>query len=168
MRTQPDPQSQSTSLTAHGPIRNPDAVLHYLATVTPSMSAGMTMSLFLNANHTPVGYCHYPVTLFRQLGPTPKDIFRAATSVSTVFVILIQQHPTQGTGPFDIGDEQRQQASKYALAGQLLDIPVLDYMVINDTHRVSLLIDDRDELNRVAKEYVQRLANPLNIDPCRN
>lgn len=168
MRTHPDPQSHTASLAPRGPIRNPDAVLQYLATMTPSMSAGMTMSLFLNADHTPVGYCQYPLTLFRQTGPAPKDIFRAATSVSTVFVILIQQHPTQETGPFEIGEDQRQQASKCALAGQLLEIPVLDYLVINNTHRVSLLIDDRDELNRIARAYVQRLANPLYMDPCQN
>ncbi len=106
--------------------------------------------------------------LFSPEGPEPKTIFSKALEHGAAFVILVQQHAQQVSGVFELAEEQLQHASKCALAGQLLDIPVLDYLIMNQTHNKSLLIDYRDDINRSAREYAQRFASPLTSQICLN
>jgi DNA repair protein RadC len=161
---------QAKESTAHPsrPIRNPDAVLRYVANAVPTLTAGSTIIVLLDRAHHPLTYCEQVWDCFSPEGPTPHTIFANAVKHGATFVILVQQHAQLDAGAFLVTEAQLQHASKCALAGQLLDIPVLDYLIVNRTHNKSLLIDYRDDINRSAREYAQRFANPLTGQVCLN
>lgn len=161
-------EPRESALSPSTPIRNPDAVLRYVASASPIFTPGMTVIILLDRGHRPLGCCAQTRDCFSPEGPDPKTIFSEAITYHAALVILVQHHALQDSGAFDLAEEQLQHASKCALAGQLLDIPVLDYLIMNQTHNKSLLIDYRGEINRAAREYAQRSATPLTSQLCLN
>jgi len=65
----------------------------------------------------------------------PRELFREAINASAASVILAHNHPSGDPAP---SDEDIELTKKLAEAGQMLDIPVLDHIILGDGKYVSL------------------------------
>ncbi len=154
------------SLNPSPPIRHPTGVTAHLQRVGVQLAAGSVVALFLDHHNLPIHHVRYDWRALSPEGPHPREIFWEAMNIGARFVILVHRHLTLETGAFEPDVEQLHYASHCALTGQLLGVPVLDYLIVNETVSVSLLIDHRQDLTTIAR----RLARPqMPISPvCLN
>lgn len=149
-------------------IRRPQDVRLYLRTLHLQIPPGDTLMLALDQHHRPVGRHHFPYTPLHPLGPHPRDIFKAAFTQHAARLILVSSHPHIRRGAFTPTDEQLNYAAQCSLAGQLLNLPLVDHLMLNETELESLLLNFHDKLSRYALRYSQQHANPLLTNLCPN
>lgn len=149
-------------------IRRPQDVLLYLRALRLQIPPGDTLMLALDQHHRPVGRHHFPYTPLHPLGPHPRDVFKAAFTQHAARLILISSHPHIRRGAFTPTDEQLNYAAQCSLAGQLLNLPLVDHLMLNETELESLLLNFHDKLSRYALRYSQQHANPLLTNLCPN
>ncbi|UVT22720.1 MAG: hypothetical protein H8K03_21800 (plasmid) [Nitrospira sp.] len=149
-------------------IRRPQDVLLYLRTLRLNIPPGDTILLALDQHHSPVGRHSFPYTPLHPLGPTPQDVFKIAFTQRANRLILVSSHPRIRRGAFTPTDDQLNYAAQCSLAGQLLNLPLVDHLMLNETELESLLLNFHDKLSRYALRYSQQQANPLLINLCPN
>jgi len=151
-----------TGSAIHGShIGSPRDVIRCLHQVTPVLMPGDSLVLFLDreqhvTTHLRVGYD--PLC---PIGPPIHMIFREAFTQHASQLLMVAMHPSCRTGPLVPAADVIQYAVRCSLAGQLLDLRLIDYLICNDTDSQSLLIDYRDELYRSALHYSHQQANGL-------
>lgn len=150
------------------PIRSPQDVLRYLSTTLSGIDTGASLVLFLDRHHAPLGHHYWPTDGFHPVGPSVQQIFAEAFHQHAHALIIIQRHATQDHGAFRPTEDILEHASKCALTGQLLDVQLIDYLLVNHTHNQSLILNFHDTLYRYAREYAERHANPLATPVCLN
>jgi DNA repair protein RadC len=129
---------------------------------------GESLVLFLNREQQVINHLHLAYDPFCPIGPSIQLVFREAFARHASRLVIVAGHPSCRTGPFVPARDYVQHAAKCSLAGQLLDLRLIDYLVCNSTDAQSLLIDFRDELYRHALHYSQQLANVFPFDLCQN
>lgn len=149
-------------------IRKPEDVLHYLRALHLHIPPGDTIMLCLDQTNIPIGRHYFPYNPLNAVGPHPQHIFKEALIQQTARLILIAAHPHIRKGPFSPTDEQLNYAAQCSLAGQLLNLPLVDYLLMNETGIESLLLNFHDKLSRYALRYSQQHANPLLNNLCPN
>lgn len=152
----------------HTRIRRPQDVLMYLRTLRLHIPPGDTIMLSLDQHYRPVGRQYFPYNPVHTLGPHPQDIFKAAFTLKAARVILVTSHPLTRRGPFTPTEEQLNYAAQCSLAGQLLNLPIVDHLLLNETELESLLLNFHNQLSRYALRYSQQHANPLLTNVCPN
>ena len=157
-----------TSSLPQSRIRRPQDVRLYLRTLHLQIPPGDTLMLALDQHHRPVGRHHFPYTPLHPLGPHPRDVFKAAFTQHAARLILVSSHPHIRRGAFTPTDEQLNYAAQCSLAGQLLNLPLVDHLMLNETELESLLLNFHDKLSRYALRYSQQHANPLLTNLCPN
>jgi DNA repair protein RadC len=149
-------------------IRKPQDILMYLRTLRLTIPQRDTMMLCLDQFSRPIDRHYFPYNPVSPLGPHPQDIFKAAFTHKASRIILISSHPLIRRGPFTPTEEQLNYAAQCSLAGQLLNLPIVDHLMLNDTVFESLLLDFHNQLSRYALRYSQQHANPLLTNLCPN
>lgn len=149
-------------------ISSPIDVLRYLKQTQLRLQPGDTLALLLTLTHVPIGHLQYPASPLHPQGPGLQDIFHSAFTHHAARLLLLTVHPTCRNGPFMPSDQMCQLAARFSLAGQLLDLRLIDYLICNDTNLQSLILNFRDELYRYALFYSQQQANPLSHVICQN
>jgi DNA repair protein RadC len=143
-------------------------VLHCLRQVTPALMPGDSLVLFLDREQQVLTYLRLAADPFCPIGPPIQLVFREAFAQRASRLVIVARHPSCRTGPFMPTGDSVQHAAKCSLAGQLLDLRVIDYLVCNETNSQSLLIDYRDELHRYALQYSHQQAHMLPPEICPN
>ncbi len=95
-------------------------------------------------------------------------MFKIAFTQRANRLILVSSHPRIRRGAFTPTDDQLNYAAQCSLAGQLLNLPLVDHLMLNETELESLLLNFHDKLSRYALRYSQQQANPLLINLCPN
>ena len=149
-------------------IRRPQDVLLYLRALRLHIPPGDTLMLALDQHHSPVGRHYFPYNPLHPLGPHPQDVFKVAFTQQAARLILVSSHPQIRRGAFTPTDEQLNYAAQCSLAGQLLNLPLVDHLMLNETKLESLLLNFHDKLSRYALRYSQQHANPLLTNLCPN
>ncbi len=152
----------------HTRIRKPQDVLIYLKTLRLHLLPGDTIVLSLNQDSRPITRQYFPYNPVHTLGPHTQDIFKAAFAHKAARIILISSHPLIRRGPFTPTEEQLNYAAQCSLAGQLLNLPIIDHLMVNETICESLLLNFHNQLSRYALRYSQQHANPLLTNICPN
>jgi DNA repair protein RadC len=158
----------TSALSNQPPIRKPEDILDYLRALHIQILPGDTLMLSLNHANIPIGRHLFPYNPINIVGPHPQQVFRVALIQQTARLILVSAHPHIRRGPFSPTDEQLNHAAQCSLTGQLLNLPLLDYLLLNDTSIESLLLNFHDKLSRYALRYSQQHANPLLTNLCQN
>lgn len=149
-------------------IGKPEDVLLYLRSARLTLQPGDTLLLALNHTNTPIGHHSFASHPIQTEGPSAQALFREAIQQHATRAIILCSHPVIRQGPFTPTDEMLHHAAKCSLAGKLLDLPIVDYLVMNETVLESLLMDFHDRLCRLALRYSQQHANPLVSPQCPN
>lgn len=149
-------------------IRSPRDVLHCVRQMPPALMPGESLVLFLDREQQVLTHLHMAYDPFSPIGPPIQLVFQEAFAQHASRLVIVARHPSCRIGPFMPAGDYVQHAAKCSLAGQLLDLRLIDYLVCNDTETQSLLINFRDELYRYALHYSQQLANVLPPDICPN
>jgi len=149
-------------------IRRPEDVLRYLQALHLKIAPGDTIMLCLDLANIPIRRHSFPYNPLNTVGPHPRHIFREALTQQAARLILVSAHPHIRRGPFSPTDEQLDHAAQCSLAGHLLHLPLIDYLLLNATDLESLLLNFHDKLSRYALRYSQRHANPLLNNLCPN
>ena len=149
-------------------IGSPRDVLRCLQQITPGLMPGESLVLFLDREQQVLTYLHMAYDPFCPIGPSIQNIFRDAFARQASRLVIVTSHPSCRTGPFIPAGDYVQHAAKCSLAGQLLDLRLIDYLVCNTTDTQSLLLDFRDELYRYALHYSQQVASAYPPDLCPN
>ena len=129
---------------------------------------GESLVLFLDREQQVVTYLHMAYDPFCPIGPSIQLVFREAFARHASRLVIVARHPSCRTGPFMPAEDYFLHAAKCSLAGQLLDLRLVDYLLCNDTDSQSLLINFRDELYRYALQYSQEQAHLVPQDLCPN
>ena len=143
-------------------------VLRCLHGVMPVLAPGDSLVLLLNREQRLRMRIQVPADLFHPVGPPVQQVFREAFSHLANRLVIATIHPSCRTGSFMPAKDHFQHAAKCSLAGQLLDLRLVDYLIGNDTHSHSLLIDFRDELYRYALQNSQEHAHVVPYNLCPN
>lgn len=149
-------------------IGSPRDVLDCLRQVTPALMPGESVVLFLDRAQQVLTHLHMAYDHFSPIGPSIQLVFRAAFAQHASRLVIVASHPSCRAGPFMPAEDSIQHAAKCSLAGQLLELRLVDYLVCNTTDAQSLLINFPDELYRYALHYSQQLAHAHPPDLCPN
>ena len=149
-------------------IGSPRDVLRCLRHISPALMPGESLVLFLDREQQVLSHLHRAYDPFCPIGPSIQVVFREAFARQASRLVIVGSHPSCRTGPFMPAGEYIQHAAKCSLAGQLLDLRLIDYLVYNNTDTQSLLINFADELYRYALHYSQQLVHPYPPDLCPN
>lgn len=149
-------------------IGSPRDVLRYLRQITPALMPGESVVLFLDKEQQVLTHLHMAYDPFSPMGPSIQLVFREAFARHASRFVIVARHPSCHTGPFMPAGDYIQHAAKCSLAGQLLDLRLIDYLICTDTDTQSLLLNLRDELYRYALHYSQQLANAHLPEICPN
>jgi len=172
MRTSQSPNIMLPIATTTSPnqarIRKPEDVLHYLQALRLQIAPGDTIMLCLDQTNIPIGKHYFPYNPIHTVGPHTQQVFKEALTQQAARLILVSAHPLIRRGPFSPTDDQLNHAAQCSLAGQLLTLPLVDYLLINETGIESLLLNFHDKLSRYALRYSQQHANPLLTNLCPN
>lgn len=169
--TTPQPMTYhvaTTATTRGGIIGKPEDALGYLRLSKIQLQPGDTLLICLDSRNVPIGHQFFAYHPIQTDGPPPQEIFRHAMDRHASRVLLLCSHPLIPHGPFMPTETMLNHAAKCSLAGKLLDVQVVDYLVMNASVIESLLMDFHDRLCRLALRYSQQHANPLFTPLCPN
>ena len=154
--------------TPHTPITSPEDALRHVLNVKERRDPGDSLVLFLDTRQRVIGHLYLAADALH-VGRLPiQTIFKAAFVSEASRILVATRHPRCQTGVFVPAEDWLHQAAQLSLAGQLLDLRVIDHLIYNDTDVQSLLLNYQDELYRAALHYSQRQANPLFHAICPN
>ena len=94
----------------------------------------------------------------------PREIFYPATELNAASVILIHNHPSGDALP---SQKDTQVVEKIAQAGEIMGIPVIDFIIISENGHYSFFEKLRDQNNSfdyVADGFQGTLFNLLEIE----
>jgi len=94
----------------------------------------------------------------------PREIFHPATELNAASIILIHNHPS---GDFLPSEKDIQIVDKIAKAGEIMGIPVVDFIIVSEKGQYSFfekLKDQNDVIDYVADGFQGTLFNLLEIE----
>jgi len=94
----------------------------------------------------------------------PREIFHPATELNAASVILIHNHPSGDSSP---SEKDIQVVEKIAQAGEIMGIPVIDFIIISENGQYSFfekLNNQNNSFDYVADSFQGTLFNLLEIE----
>jgi DNA repair protein RadC len=131
---EPLPTGETVSDTVY--IRSPKDVFDFMAPIAALEVNEVFWILALNAQHRLIGSAPIPVTrgILNSSLVSPGAVFRAAITAGAAAIILCHNHPSGIPTP---SADDRMVTEQLVHAGQILDIPVHDHVVLGSCAYVS-------------------------------
>jgi len=120
--------------------------------------------LYLNARNSLLKKEIISVGLLDKTLLHPREIFHPAIELNASSVILVHNHPS---GDFSPSEKDTQVVDKIARAGEIMGIPVIDFIIISETGHYSFfekLKDQNSGFDYVADGFQGTLFNLLEIE----
>lgn len=116
------------------PIRMPDAAARHARAVLEGEDREHFLALHLDSRHRVVSV---EVISIGTLGSSlvhPREVFKGAMLANAAAIICAHNHPS---GDLDPSQEDRVLLKRLVEAGDLLGIPVVDFLIVSDTEHWS-------------------------------
>lgn len=120
--------------------------------------------LYLNARNSLLKKEVISVGLLDKTLLHPREIFHPAVELNTASIILVHNHPSGDSSP---SPKDIQVVGKIAQAGEIMDIPVIDFIIVSENEHYSFyekLKNKNKEFDYVADGFQGTLFNLLEIE----
>lgn len=111
-------------------FRSPENVSRFLRKIAPNNSQEHFIAVFLDGNHSPIGYSIVCTGTANMCPIHPREIFQRAIVLGSVAVIIAHNHPS---GHCEPSSEDREVTRKLKECGRILDVKILDHVIFSDS-----------------------------------
>lgn len=149
-------------------IIGPTDVARMARRYTPSLAPGETLVLLLTEQNIPVHQVCLPISQSPERRPEPREVFAAAFLNICFRIVIAHSHAARASGLIVPSAEDLDRAAQLILGGQLLNVQVIDYVLFNQDHVCSLLLQHSEQLYLYRKQLRAVRTTALTSEPCLN
>jgi DNA repair protein RadC len=110
-------------------VSNPGAVARFVRKLVDGDGREHFIVLHLDGRHRPTGYQTTSIGTASATLVHPREVFQSAISLGACALIVVHNHPS---GDPDASTEDCKLAERLWDAGELLGIPVLDFVIVGE------------------------------------